>query len=69
MDPDAEDRLLSRLVTADDLRELPEDEAAWVELVRGRVVRVTPPSAEHGICGMRLAFPALRWGLGSLCRT
>ena len=44
----------ARLVTADDLERMPEDDFRY-ELVRGRLVRMTPVGPQHGRVTMALA--------------
>jgi Uma2 family endonuclease len=41
----------ARLITADELFRLPEDETQWCELIEGEVVRMAPPGGVHGIVG------------------
>lgn len=40
-------------VTADDLFRMPDD-GYWYELVRGRLIKMSPPGALHGVVGIRL---------------
>ena len=44
----------SRLVTAEEFEQMPDEPGVRMELVRGRVVRVSPPGFRHGVIGGRL---------------
>jgi Uma2 family endonuclease len=44
----------TRPVTADELSRLPDDDHRY-ELVRGRVIRMSPPGARHGFIATELA--------------
>jgi Uma2 family endonuclease len=43
-----------RLITADELLQLPEDETQWCELIDGEIVPMAPPGGMHGFVGGRL---------------
>jgi Uma2 family endonuclease len=43
-----------RLITADELLQLPEDETQWCELIDGEIVPMAPPGGIHGFVGGRL---------------
>jgi len=44
----------NRLVTAEEFERMPEEPGVRMELVRGRVVRVSPPGFRHGLVQGRL---------------
>jgi Uma2 family endonuclease len=44
----------ARLITADELFRLPEDETQWRELIEGEIVQMAPPGGVHGVVGGRL---------------
>ena len=46
----------NRLVTAEEFEQLPEEPGVRMELVRGRVVRMSPAAYEHGRIGSRILF-------------
>lgn len=46
----------ARLITADELLQLPEDETQWCELIDGEIVPMAPPEGEHGVVGAQLTI-------------
>jgi Uma2 family endonuclease len=53
----------ARLITADELFRLPEDETRWCQLIDGEIVHMAPPGGLHGVVGGELF-----WRLGSFVR-
>jgi Uma2 family endonuclease len=47
---------LARLITADELLEMPEDETQWCELIDGEIVPMSPPGFEHGIVAQNVSW-------------
>jgi Uma2 family endonuclease len=43
-----------RLITAEEFERMPEEDGVRMELVRGRVVRMSPPGYRHGLVASRL---------------
>lgn len=43
-----------RLVTAEEFERMPEEDGVRMELVRGRVIRMSPPGYRHGFVASRL---------------
>lgn len=41
----------TRLITADELFLMPEDETQWCELIEGEIVHMSPPGGMHGVVG------------------
>lgn len=46
--------IATRLFTADELFNLPEDETQWCELIEGEIVHMSPPGGMHGVVGGKL---------------
>jgi Uma2 family endonuclease len=44
----------ARLITADDLFRMSEEETRWCELIDGEIVRMSPPGALHGVVAAHL---------------
>lgn len=51
----------ARLLTADDLFRLPEDESSWCELVEGEIVHISPPGFAHGIVSQNVSWQLLNY--------
>jgi Uma2 family endonuclease len=45
-----------RLITADELLHLPEEETQWCELIDGEIVPMAPPGGMHGVVAARLTL-------------
>ncbi len=46
----------TRLLTADELISLPEDETTWTELIDGEIVPMSPPGFVHGIVAQNVGW-------------
>ncbi len=43
--------IATRLITAEQLFQMPEDETQWCELIDGEIVQMSPPGGIHGVVG------------------